>query len=361
MQMQKTIGMLAILLTAQLVLAVGMSYTGPNLALHRPDTPLLDLGDRSVDRITIAAPDDRQIVLVRQGDGWVLPGTGDFPADKARVDRLLEELKGLKRGLAVATTKGALQRFKVSDDAFERRVVLASGDETLGTLYFGTSPGMHRVNARASGDDAVYTTEFGVYDAPVKPEDWEDKTVLEIPTGEIETIGLADLTLDRLPAGPAAAPAGNKAAQQPATKTWTSAGLADDEAVNQANADALAQKLAGLTVGSVLGTGASPGYGLDKPALTIRVQRKGGQPIEYRIGKRDKANDYVLKASSRPEYFRLPAYTVDALVKASTRDQLLAGAASDTNAGAAAQGTEQPSPGQGAKAPDQAESVAGAS
>ncbi len=362
MQMQKIIGMLAVLLAAQLLLAVGMSYTGPALAVHRPDTPLLDLGDSSVDRVTITAPDDQNIVLARQGDGWVLPGTGDFPADKSRVDRLLEELKGLKRGLAVATTKGAQERFKVSSDTFERRVQLARGDELLATLYFGTSEGMHRVNARTSGDDAVYTTEFGVYDIPVIPEDWEDKGVLKIPPGEIETIGLGGLTLQRLPAAPSSAAAGGKDTQKPATQTWSSEGLADGEAVNQANADALAQKLAGLTVGAVLGTGADPGYSLEQPALDIHIKRQGGQTIEYRIGKRDKADDYVLKASSRPEYFRLPGYTADALLSAAARDQLVAASGGATDdAVAAQQGAKHSSPAQGTEAPDQARTAAGAS
>jgi len=363
MQTQKTIGMLAVLLAAQLLLAVGMSYTGTSLAVHRPDTPLLNLGDSSVDRITITAPDDQHIVLARQGDGWILPGTGDFPADKLQVERLLAELKGLQRGLAVATTKGALKRFKVSDDAFERRVQLARGDQTLATLYFGTSPGVRRVNARSSGDDAVYTTEFGIYDAPVKPEDWEDKGVLKLPPGEIETIGLAGLTLERLPASPAAAASGDKDTQEPESRTWSSkAGLAEGESVNQVNADALAQQLAGLTVGAVLGSVADPGYGLDQPALSISVQRQGGQTIEYRIGKRDKGNDYVLKSSSRPEYFHLPGYTADALLKAAAREQLVAVSGAAAGDGVSShQGTGQSPPAQGAGATDQARSAAGAS
>jgi len=359
MQMKKTIGMLAVLLVAQLLLAVGMSHTGPSLAVHHPDTPLLDLGDSNVDRITITAPDDQHVVLARQDDGWVLPGTGDFPADKSRVDRFLEELKGLKRGLAVATTKGAQQRFMVGNDAFERRVQLARGDETLATLYFGTSPGMRRVSVRTSEDDAVYTTEFGVYDAPAKAEDWEDKGVLKIPSAEIEAIGMADLMLQRLPAAPST---GDKNTQQPATRPWSSEGLAEGEVVKQAGADSLAQQLAGLTVGAVLGTEANPGYGLDQPALDIRVQREDGQTIEYRFGKREKANDYVLKASSRPEYFRLPGYTAEALIKAAARDQLVAVAGETTDAAAAAQhGAEQSSPENGTGTTDQASSAAGAS
>jgi len=360
--MQKTIGMLAVLLAAQLVLAVGMSHTGPSLTMHRPDTPLLDLGERSVDRITISAPEEQEIVLVRQDNGWVLPGTGDYPADKSRVNRLLDELKGLRRGLAVATTKGAQQRFKVNDTAFERRVRLAHGDETLATLYFGTSPGMHRVHARSSEDEAVYTTDFGVYDAPVKPADWEDKGVLKMPPGEVDSISLGDLKLHRLPGGGSATTAaGDEGKRQPEKASWTMDGLGANEAVNQANAGALVQQVAGLTVASVLGTVSQPGYGLEKPALSMQVQRKGGKTVEYRIGKRAKESDYVLKASSRPEYFRLPAYTGDALLKAAVRDQLVAVTAKPEGGGEAIQGPEQPATGQGVNTPDQGGSAAGAS
>jgi len=358
--MQKTIGMLAILLAAQLALAVGMSYTGPDLAPHRPDTPFLALGAGTVDRVTIDAPDDQHLVLARQGDAWVLPGTGDFPADQGKVERLLGQLKDLKRGLAVATTGGALKRFKVSDDAFERRLTLARNGKTIATLYLGTSPGIHRVHARTGGDEAVYTAEFGVYDVPVKPDDWEDKGLLKIPPDEIESIGLADLTLTRSPATPATQSAGNGAPHPPAEKRWTSTGLADGETVNQTNTDTLEQQLAGLSIASVLGTEGKPEYGLAEPALVVSVQRKGGKPVEYRIGKREKEKDYVLKASSRPEYFRLPAYTADVLVKAAGRDQLVS-AAGPADGNTAAQAPDASPPAHGADAPRQTAPAAGTS
>ena len=321
--MQKTIGMLAVLLAAQLLLAVGMSFTGPNLAAHREDTPLLAPGEGAVDRLVIEDSDQGQIVLVRQGDGWVLPATGNFPADKHKVDHLLERLKGLQRGLAVATTPGAQKRFKVSDDDFERRVTLARGDTNLATLYFGTSPGMHRVHARTSDDTAVYAVDFAVYEAPVKPADWEDKTVLRVPRDDIDQISLADLTLTRQP-DKAAAAAPDEGAGKAGQTTWSGTNLGDGEKLNQANADALAQQLADLLVGSVLGTEMKPEYGLEKPALVLGVQRTDGTTIEYRLGKREADNDYVIKASSRPEYFRLPGFTGDALIKAGTRTQLVA-------------------------------------
>jgi hypothetical protein len=338
--MQKTIGMLAVLLAAQLLLAVGMSFTGPNLAAHRQDAPLLALGEGAVDQLVIEDSDKTQIVLARQDDGWVLPATGNFPADGHKVDQLVERLKGLQRGLAVATTPGAQKRFKVSDDNFERRVTLARGDTNLATLYLGTSPGMHRVHARTGDDTAVYAVNFAVYEAPVKAMDWEDKTVLRIPRNDIGKITLAELTLTRQP--DKAAPPDDDTGK-PGQTTWNSTGLADGEMLKQADADALAQQLADLLVGSVLGTEMKPEYGLEKPALVLGVQRTDGTAVEYRLGKREADNDYVIKASSRPEYFRLPGFTGDALIKASARTKLVAApGATDTAATAAPPGGTAP-------------------
>lgn len=75
-------------------------------------------------------------------------------------------------------------------------------------------------------------------------------------------------------------------------------------------------------------------YGLESPALVLNVQRQGGEAVEYRLGKRETENDYVLKASSRPEYFRLPGYAGEALIKAAKREQLVAAAADAANDGA---------------------------
>lgn len=342
--MHKTIGLLGVLLTAQLVLAVGMSFTGPNLTGQRPDTPLIDLGDQTVDRLSIAGPDNQQILLVRQSDGWVLPGTGEFPADKAKVESLLEKLKGLKRGLAVGTTASAQKRFKVTDDAFERRIELAGNNETLATLYLGTSPAMRQVHARSDKDKAVYAAMFSVYDAPVKPEEWEDKGVLKVPQGEIATIALGELTLTRAPAASSSEASGNSDKQTAERTSWTSKELVKGETVNQANANTLARDLAGLTFGSVLGLEAKPEYGMEAPVLVFTVQRDGGEMTEYRIGKRDPEKDYVLKVSSRPEYFRLPAYTADALIKAAGRDQLVMAAAEPADEGESEQSTVESTP-----------------
>jgi hypothetical protein len=127
--------------------------------------------------------------------------------------------------------------------------------------------------------------------------------------------------------------------------------LTEQETFNQGNAQALAKQLAELNIGSVLGTEANPAYGLDDPVLALRVQRRGAEPIEYRIGRRDQENDYVLKVSSRGEYFRLPGYSADALIELATREQLVA--ANADAAGEEGAGQEQATPVEGVDTPGQ--------
>jgi hypothetical protein len=326
--MEKAIRLLAVLLVAQLLLALGVSLTGPSLVAAHPNTPLFTLDDKTVDRLIIEGPDGARVALAKKDRGWVLPDEGGFPADQTRVESLLSRLEALKHGLPVATTSGALTRFKVSDESFERRLALAHGDDTLATLYLGSSPGMRRVHARTGKDDAVYSVDFAVYEVPVKAGEWEDKSLLQFPEDTLETIGVAGLTLHRTVAtantdetAGGAAVGGEDARGTRAT--WQIDGLGDGEVVNEAGAQDLAAGLARLRTGAVLGTEAKPEYGLDKPALKLSVTRKGGTTREYELGPTVKDGYAVLKSSVRPEYFRLPSYTADALIKAASRAQLV--------------------------------------
>ena len=106
---------LGVLLAAQLVLALWAFSSGSDLSAQRPDEPLLAFEPAAVTAIKIEGPEDDEIALGKSGDGWMLPGAWDAPADGAKVEQLLARLRGQKKGLAVATTSGALERFEVAE------------------------------------------------------------------------------------------------------------------------------------------------------------------------------------------------------------------------------------------------------
>lgn len=314
--MQKTIRLLAVLLAAQILLAVGMTLSARDLSAKPADKLLADVQADAIDRITLALSDGDTLELKRTADGWQLPQSADFPADKSKVDRLIERLTSLTAGLPVATTASAQKRFKVADDQFERRIALARGDKTLATLYVGNSPTMRQVYARQAGDEAIYTVDFATYDAPVKADDWRDKSLLQFAKDEIEAIRSGDLELRRV------AGENDKGGWE-----WTLS-----EPLDPVAADKLAAKLAKLRIGSVLGSEEKPAYGLAKPVLTVSVARKGGETIEYRLGKRSEGDGYVLKTSKRPEYFDLPTHSAEELVKAAAKEAMVATAPADESA-----------------------------
>jgi hypothetical protein len=313
--MKKSISLLGALLVAQLLLAFGLSFTGPRLSARSADQPLFSLGGSDVDRITIEGPDKAKVVLAKGGGAWQLPDVGNFPADKARVDALVKTLEGLKEGMPVATTSQALARFKVGDDRFERRITLAGAGKTLATLYFGTSPSMREVHARRSGQGDVYSVAFATYQAPAKAANWEDNAILQVPKKDIEAIDVAGLHIVRVP---------SPVAPEAARPEWAATGLTKGEALDTEAADKLAGLIADLRIDAVLGKVAKPDYGLDHPVLALTLVKTGGQKIEYALGKEKDGKTYILKASTRDEYFRLPDYTASPLLDAAKRDKLLA-------------------------------------
>jgi len=319
--MEKRIRLLAVVLGVQLLFALAVWTGGGNLSAKTDNSPLLALNGNTIDHITIDGPDQAKVTIAKAKEVWKLPDSGNFPADSGRVEQLLTRLKGFKQGAPVARSEEARKRFKVSDKAFERRITLAAGTKTVATLFVGTSAGRES-HVREAGDKTIHLVQFNAYDAPAKADDWEDKTVLQIPKDEIVAIEANGLELERAPkTDQSVSKKSDNGTAPPPTAIWQTEGSTSGMLKTDA-ADKLAKMLAELRIGSVLGRGDQPGYGLKAPELTLSVTRKSGERLTYRLGKMPDKEDYVLKVSGRDEYFELPTYTAEPLIKAAKPDVL---------------------------------------
>lgn len=334
--MTRTIRLLALLLGAQLLLALGLHFTGPDLAAGA-QTPLLSFDRERVDRVLVEGTGQTQVTLAKRDGAWTLPELDGFPADATRVAQLLARLAELQGDLPVATSAAAQPRFRVGDADFERRVTLFAGDDKLATLYLGSSPGMGQIHARADGSDRILVVDLSAFDIPVQTDDWIDRMLVQIPREEIAAIAVDDLLIERAPQAAADTTDAAPAEPQPEAPRWQATGLKTEERLNLAAADTLAAKFAELSIGAVLGREEKPEYGLAKPVLTLAVTRRGGDSLTYTIGKAADGQNYTLKVSNRAEYFRLPSYTAEQLLKAAARDALI-----DQGADAAAQPAADP-------------------
>lgn len=309
--MEKTVRLLAGLLVLQLLLALGLGTLGPELGEAEAGGPLLAFDAAAVDRVTVADDEGARTVLARTEDGWVLPDAGDFPADRDKVEQLLERLAGLRLTVPVATSAGARERFRVAEDAHERRLVLEGDGETLAELYLGTSQGVRQVHARAGDGEAILAVELPTYEAPTDPDDWLDRTVLQFDAATVRAVRLDGLALRR---------ASGSTPEQDGAPHWTAEGLPEDRSLAPEAVDTLVERLAALRIGGLLGAGEVPG--LDDPVLDVALERDADDAVRYRLGRLPEDDGYALAVSTREDRFRMPVFSARPILEAASLDAL---------------------------------------
>jgi uncharacterized protein DUF4340 len=353
--MERMIRNLSVLLMVQVALGAAVLLLRPGLSGAAPASPLIALAPAAIDQVTIDG-DGKTTTLQLKDKRWTVQQLDGFPADQAEVAAFIDRVAAVKRGLPLATSTGALKRFKVADDGYDRKIVLAGAGKTLGTIYVGSAIDARHANGRAAGDPAVYSIGLPTFEVPAAPGDWSDKSVLQTPKDDVASITIGPLTLVReAPASPApadaganatpgasvagtataaataAAPAGaaGPAATPPATTPaaaplWrASAGASGSEQVDPAAVDRLGDALARLQVGAPLGTAPKPDFSMDTPALELTLKKKDGTAIVYQVGKKRAGGDYVVKSSLRPEFFVLPGYAGEQLINDAKREALV--------------------------------------
>lgn len=333
---------LGALLVVQLGLALGLNHGRSGQLAGSPETAMFAFAAKDVDKLTIAGPAGDTVTLARADKGWNLPDADGFPATSDQVDALLGKLLALREGPPVATSRDAPARFRLTDDAHERRIVFEGGGKQLGELYLGSGQGVRQVYARRADQDGVYQVDFASYEARTTPGDWMDKTVVQVPADQIAAIEVDGLRLERTKPAAAAAPAADASpAAQPATATaeaapatqrtpadaapagWTLASGKPPRPLNPPAVDALAHALAGLRVDDVVGKADAAGYKVDSPVTTVSLTMTDGSTRRLAIAKADGKDAYALTTSLRPGLLKLSDTDAKQLVALATLDALL--------------------------------------
>ena len=320
--MTRLVQLLAVLLALQVGLVFGLNQIQTGLSVPPPETFLITTGDVEIDQLTIEDADGEQLSLRKADGSWIIPIDDDFPADQEKVEKFLERLLTLERGLPIGTTAAAIERFKVAENDFERRLTLQSNEKLIAEIFLGTSPRARMAHARSSKDTSVFEIKLATYEVPVKSEEWQDERVVQVPYPDIDAIvlpGVVSLVRNR----PSDTGTNTNADATPVPGLWSSPGLGPGESIQQESADALAMKIAVLRVIDVLGKDLETTYELTPPQLTLVIKTINDDTVVYEIGAIVGEDDYVLKASTRPEYFRVPGYLVQSLLETADRDVIV--------------------------------------
>jgi hypothetical protein len=179
---------LTLFLLLQLAAVVAVYW--PHANGNSPGTALIPGGaSQDILSISITDADGQNVQLSHREGKWLLDST--LPANATKIEDLLGALLERDPGYAIANSESAATRFEVSEDAFERRIVLDSNAGSQ-TAYLGSSPAFRKVHARREGDPAVYVLDLNSYDAPADANSWLDKGLLALRNQQRMTLN--DLT-----------------------------------------------------------------------------------------------------------------------------------------------------------------------
>ncbi|MGD9949541.1 MAG: DUF4340 domain-containing protein [Desulfobulbus sp.] len=304
------VGVLLVLVQAGLTVWTNGVYE--NSGTQSAKGPLLAVQATAVDGLLLEDNEGHKLKLGKRNNHWLLPGSGNFPADSIRIQTLIEKLVNLQRGWPEATTSDAAGRFKVAPDNFVHRLTLLANGKTLKMIYFGSSPGLRKLYLRVDKDPEIHSMTIAAHDLETKADDWIDTTVLHLKADQVARVHLPGLELEQ-----------GKDGLQPV-------GLQAGEEVVKDRRDMLVSRLTGLSISAILGKERKTEYGLDHPVLEYSVELKDGSKISYQFGQAPKPaeakdgnlppvtdNRYVLKVSNQEQLLRVDGWQVDELKKAS--------------------------------------------
>ncbi|MDP1519413.1 DUF4340 domain-containing protein [Porticoccus litoralis] len=185
---------LSALLVAQLALAIGFYWNTQQELQKSLPKPLVDISWKKVDRFVVG-DGNQQVALSYAKDSWLLSDLGMLPTVDGNAEQLLEKLQALQTSWPVASTQASHARFDVTEDKLQRFVAFYHGDELLGKLIVGSSPGLKKLHVRMDGQDNVYSVDLELVDMITASQAWLDNSLLKLD--ELVSIQGADYRLQK--------------------------------------------------------------------------------------------------------------------------------------------------------------------
>lgn len=252
---------LGVVLVAQILLILlvrgPLSGTG---ARGEAGTLLPELESVTVGKVEITDGDGKSVTLERDGDAWLLPALGGYPADGAKVADVLAKLREVDGRRPVVSSGRHHAALKVADGDFERRVRMwGDTDGKPVELYIGSSPNYQVSNVRRGGADRVYEGQgVSAFDLPATPEGWIDRKLVDAEAEGVSRIELQNrrgrFALEKRE--------GHWSVVEPSSRS--------SRALDQTKVETFVRMVAPLYVSEAAGA-RTTGQGLDSPIATVTL------------------------------------------------------------------------------------------
>lgn len=178
------------LLVVQLGLAIVMLTRTDDSAARKPRPVLAGFDAAKVTKLSVFASNGTKPALevARQGSGWVLTSSFDYPVTESKVTDLLASLAKMSAASPIATQASRHRQLRVDDAEFERKVVITAGGKDT-TIFVGGQAGSRRTAVRLGGDSRVFAVSGpSAWSIGSEPRDWVDASYLQVPKDDVAKV-----------------------------------------------------------------------------------------------------------------------------------------------------------------------------
>lgn len=196
--MSKNIQILTGILVLQVLLSVYFFSADKPTAAFTPRDPLMVLNKDKVDRIDVLgkqADVSKTLQLSKVNSKWLMQEYYSFPVDEKKLVSLIDTLVDFKKSYPLGKTMIAAKQFKVTEDEYERKLLVYEDGKVTNTVYIGSSPSFKKVYIRVNNDVLSYGVPFNLFDAPFEAKDWVDRDHLQKQRNDVRAIAMAGVQL----------------------------------------------------------------------------------------------------------------------------------------------------------------------
>jgi len=226
---------------------------------------------------------EETVLLARTDDGWVVADRDDFPADKDKVEKVLDQLMELKIGNALASNPANHNALKVGKRDYDREVTVKTGKEAR-TIILGSGPASS-VNLRYQGKNEVYRARgMSVWTINNNVRSYVNTKYVETDKEKLSQVVVSN-------------PKGRLSFAREGDK-WVLAELPEGETPDDGKIKAFINKVATLNLEEPVGKEIKPGHGLTGGAEVFLVsgEEEGAVTRRYVIGDKQDEQSYYAKS-----------------------------------------------------------------
>jgi hypothetical protein len=251
------------LLVVQLLLIVLVRSPFSTANPHSESRPLFPgMGELEPSRLELLGPEDEQVTLVRNADGWTVEQAGGYPADETKIEGLVDQLAALAVRRPIVSSGRYHEAFEIDDEGFRGRVrVWGDSDEPYADLVLGSSPNYRVSHARVAGENEVYEIAgLAPYDVSPEVGSWAEKKFFDLPQDAIVGVKVENAAggfeLERVDGAWRILAPAKLAGREP-----------DPDKVNT-----LLRTVSGLRIEDPIGPTDETAFGFDTPASTVTIR-----------------------------------------------------------------------------------------